>query len=43
MSYFNGYDDMTVSVANHITRKTDILKMYLDYVPPVPVTEEIET
>ena len=43
MSYFSGYDDITVSVANHVTRKTDILKMYLDYVPPVTVTEEIET
>ena len=43
MSYFNGYDDITVSVANHITRKTDILKMYLDYTPPVIVTEETET
>lgn len=43
MSYFNGYDDITVSVANHVTRKTDILKMYLDYVPPDMVTEEIET
>lgn len=41
--YFNGYDVITVSVANHVTRKTDILKMYLDYVPPVTVTEEIET
>jgi hypothetical protein len=43
MSYFDGYDDITVSVANHITRKTDILKMYLDYIPPVTVTEETET
>lgn len=43
MSYFSGYDDITVSVANHVTRKTDILKMYLDHVPPVTVTEEIET
>ena len=43
MSYFNGYDDITVSVANHVTRKTDILKMYLDYVPQTTVTEEIET
>lgn len=43
MSYFNGYDDISVSVANHITRKTDILKMYLDYVPRITVTEEIET
>ena len=43
MSYFDGYDDITVSVANHVARKTDILKMYLDYVPPAAVTEEIET
>ena len=43
MVYFDGYDDITVSLANHITRKTDILKMYLDYVPPAEVTEETET
>ena len=43
MSYFDGYDDITVSVANHVARKTDILKMYLDYVPPAAATEEIET
>lgn len=42
MNYFNGYDDITVSVANHITRKTDILKMYLNYVPEETVSEEIE-
>lgn len=43
MSYFNGYDDVTISVANHITRKTDILKMYLEYVPQATVVEETET
>lgn len=42
MSYFNGYDDITVSVANHVMRKTDILKMYLEYIPPAAVTEETE-
>jgi len=33
MSYFRGYDDATVNLVNHFTRKTDILKMYLDYKP----------
>jgi hypothetical protein len=41
MSYFSGYDDITVSVANHIARKTDILKMYLNYTPSTKVSEEI--
>lgn len=38
MSYFDGYDDITISVSNHIMRKTDILKMYLDYKP----TEQVD-
>lgn len=29
MSYFKGYDDITISLINHIARKTDILKMYI--------------
>lgn len=33
MSYFKGYDDATINLASYFTRKTDILKMYLDYVP----------
>ena len=33
MSYFQGYDDITINLANHFTRKCDILKMYLDYKP----------
>lgn len=33
MSYFKGYDDVTINLANHFTRKSDILKMYLNYVP----------
>lgn len=41
MSYFSGYDDITISVANHITRKTDILKMFLNYIPPKEVVEEV--
>lgn len=35
MSYFLGYDDITVSVSNHITRKTDILKTYINYKPTI--------
>lgn len=41
MAYFNGYDNITVSIANHLTRKTDILKMYLDYTPEV-INETME-
>lgn len=33
MSYFQGYDDITINLANHFTRKCDILKMYLDCKP----------
>lgn len=33
MSYFRGYDDITILLANHFLRKTDILKMYVNYVP----------
>ena len=33
MSYFQGYDDVTISLTNHIARKTDILKMFLNYKP----------
>lgn len=29
MSYFKGYDNITIRVCNHIARKCDILKMYL--------------
>lgn len=29
MSYFRGYDDVTIRLINHFTRKNDILKMYL--------------
>ena len=29
--YFNGYNDITNDVANHITRKTDILKQFDDW------------
>lgn len=39
MSYFKGYDDVTTNLVNHFTRKSDILKMYLNYVPE---TKEIE-
>lgn len=28
MKYFEGYDDMTVRLTNHVSRKTDILKQY---------------
>lgn len=30
MSYFKGYDDVTIRLINHFTRKNDILKTYLD-------------
>lgn len=40
MSYFKAYDDITINVANQLMRKTDILKMYLNYIPP-KVEEEI--
>lgn len=30
MKYFEGYDDIVVRIANHLSRKTDILKQY-DY------------
>lgn len=33
MSYFKGYDNITVNLVNHFSRKIDILKMYLDYKP----------
>lgn len=33
MSYFRGYDDVTIALTNHIARKTDILKMFLNYKP----------
>ena len=35
MSYFKGYDDVTINLANHFMRKSDILKMYLNYIPEV--------
>lgn len=44
-SYFQGYNDMTVDLTNHIARKTDIIKMYLEYVPESKeesVTETVE-
>lgn len=31
MSYFQGYNDVTIIISNHITRKTDVLKEYLDW------------
>ena len=39
MSYFKGYDDATISLVAHFTRKTDILKQYLNYIPKQ--TEEV--
>lgn len=33
ISYFRGYDDITIHLVNHFTRKTDILKMYLNVAP----------
>ena len=30
MKYFEGYDDVTIRITNHISRKTDVLKQY-DY------------
>jgi hypothetical protein len=41
MSYFQGYNDMTVDLVNHIARKTDILKMFINYKPePEIIVEE---
>ena len=46
MSYFKGYNNITVDLRNHISRKTDILKMYLNYVPEnvyeITVTDNVE-
>ncbi len=39
MSYFQGYNDITIDLVNHIARKTDIIKMYLNYKPE----QEVET
>ena len=33
MSYFKGYNNITVDIVSHIGRKTDILKMYIKYEP----------
>ena len=41
MSYFKGYNNVTVDLVSHISRKTDILKMYLKYEPELE-PEEIE-
>ena len=43
MSYFQGYNDMTIDLTNHIARKIDILKMYLKYVPEKEETEITNT
>lgn len=40
MSYFKGYDDVTINLVNHFTRKCDILKIYLNYEPEVIEAEE---
>lgn len=42
MSYFKAYDDITINLANHLLRKTDILKMYIDYVPSTANTTNLE-
>lgn len=31
MSYFQGYNDITVDLSNHIARKIDVLKMFINY------------
>jgi hypothetical protein len=31
MSYFKGYDDITIHLTNHFNRKIDILRIYLNY------------
>lgn len=44
MSYFRGFNDMVINLFNHISRKTDILKVYINYVPEKKeVNEELET
>lgn len=40
MSYFKGYNNVTVDLVSHISRKTDILKMYLNYEPETEKPEE---
>ena len=42
MSYFKGYDDITINLVNHFTRKCDILKIYLNYEPEVVIINDIE-
>ena len=45
-SYFQGYNDMTIDLTNHLARKTDVLKMYLNYKPESNeemITQTVET
>lgn len=42
MSYFKGYDDITINLVNHFTRKCDILKIYLNYEPEAVVMHDLE-
>lgn len=42
MSYFTGYDDVTINLVNHFTKKIDIFKMYLNYEPAQVETETYE-
>lgn len=36
MKYFEGYQDITINLANHISRKTDIIKEFESEVPAIP-------
>ena len=42
MSYFRGFNDITIKLASHIERKTDILKMFINWTPESVETEEKE-
>lgn len=42
MSYFQGYNDITIDLTNHIARKTDIIKMYLNYIPEEVIEDNVE-
>lgn len=40
MKYFEGYQDITMSLANHISRKTDIIKEFESVTPPVEISDK---
>lgn len=42
MQYFDGYQDITVSLVNHISRKTDIIKEFESEYPSTSNSELLE-